>query len=73
MIGIQGTHDHIFHLVLVGISCNVMMSAKLIIARCALTGVSFCSKLKESIFTWIIVVNSSAALNSLSLSGSLSF
>ena len=49
MIGIQGTHVHIFHLVLVGICCNVMMSAKLIIARCALTGVSFCSKLKESI------------------------
>lgn len=38
------------------------MSAKLIIVPCPLTGVSFCSKLKYSIFTWTIVGNSSAVL-----------
>lgn len=55
-IGIQGTHDHIFHLALVGVCCKVMMSAMLVIVPCTLIGISFCSKLKDSIFTWTIVV-----------------
>lgn len=40
-ICIQGTHDYIFHSALVGICYKVMMSVKLVIVPCTLTGVSF--------------------------------